>query len=189
MSTEAETQIVHEPNHDEAAINELLFVNRQKPRIRALVLALAKGVQLLEDLTFDLIVSKRLGIVSGRVLDQFGKLVGEQRQGLSDADYRRFIRARIRANLSEGTRDEIIEIWETITKANASRYFDCLPAAYALVAFRDTFMDDGLARRVVRFMESIEPAGVGADYIEALEPVFTYDDGPGYDEGQYARLL
>jgi hypothetical protein len=190
VSQDSTTTILHVGDHKERAVAELLFVNRMRPRIVALVRALAGGVQLLEDPMFDFITGWNVDLVSGDALDVFGTIVGEQRQGLDDATYRRFIRARVKANVSEGTRDELIEIWQLIMAADVVRYFDALPAGFSLYALRTTFLDDTTRGRAKAFMQDVKPAGVAMELIEGLSTnAFTYDDGPGYDVGQYARYL
>lgn len=183
------TTIVHVGDHADRAVADLLFVHRQRTRIVALVRALAAGVQLLEDPAYDFITGWNVNLVSGDALDVFGVIVGEQRQGLDDATYRRFIQARIKANVSDGTRDELIEIWQLIMDADVVRYFDAFPAGFALLAYRSTFLDETVRVRARAFMQDVKPAGVAMDLIEALTIAFTYDDGPGYDVGPYARYL
>lgn len=187
--SDAVTKLLHVGDHEDRAQSELLFVNRYRPRIVALVRSLASGVQLLEDPVFDFITGWRVDLVSGRALDVFGVIVGEPRAGLDDATYRRFIQARILANISKGTRDDLLEIWQLVMGADSVRYFDAWPAGFMLAAWRSEFLDDVTRLRARLFMADIKPAGVAMNLIEGLTTAFTYDIGPGYDIGPYSRYL
>jgi hypothetical protein len=189
VSQESTTTLLHIGDHADRAVRELLFVNRSKPRIVALVRALAEGVQLLEDPVFDFVTGWNVNLVSGDALDVFGAIVGEQRQGLEDDVYRRFIQARIKANVSRGTRDDLIDIWRILMDADTVWYLDAFPAGFTLVAIRSEFLDDTTKGRARLFMQDVKPAGVSMDLIEGLLNAFTYDDGPGYNIGPYARYL
>ena len=189
MSVTATTTLVHVPDHGDRAVDALLSVNKCKPRISALARAQGNGAQLLEDPVFGFVVGWSVDTVSGSALDVFGRIVGEQRQGLGDSAYRRFIQARIKANVSDGSRNELTEIYALLMDANDVRYFDLPPAAFAIQAQRADWLDDVTAARVVAFMRDVKPAGVGMSLVESINQAFTYEDGPGYDSGLYSRYL
>jgi hypothetical protein len=67
-------------------------------------------VQELEVAIFDLLTERALGTAADVQLDVIGKLVGQERLGLADEDYRTLIRVRIRVNRSDGHADQLIEI-------------------------------------------------------------------------------
>lgn len=187
--TNATTTIIHVGDHADRAEYRLLSVHKTKPRIVALARALGKGAQTLEDPSFGFIVGWSVNLVSGKALEVFGAIVGEQRQGLTDEAYRRFIQARVKANVFRGTRDEVIDIYRLLMAADDVRYFDLPPAAFAIQAGRISWLDDTTAGRVSAFMQGVKPAGVDIVLIESLSGAFTYTDGPGYDEGLYSRYL
>jgi hypothetical protein len=58
----------------------------------------------------ELLVGRTVGTAVGAQLDNLGKLVGQPREGLIDDDYRRFIRARIFTNKSNGTHEVLIRV-------------------------------------------------------------------------------
>lgn len=187
--SEAETKFLYVSDHENRAVRELLSVHQTKPRLVALARAMGAGVQLLEDALFGFVVGWSIEYVNGDALDVFGKIVGEQRQGLDDNTYRRFIQARVKANVSEGTRDELIDIYALIMDAEVTHYHDAFPAGFALVALRGAFLEEVVRGRARLFMFDVKPAGVAMELIEGLLDAFTYDDGPGYDVGVYSRVL
>lgn len=186
--------IVYRPDYQARAVAALVSAYRDKPRIRALVEAVASGAQDLEDRAFGLLTSTVLEVASGDLLDKWGALVGEARGALvNDDDYRVFIRARIRANSSTGTTDEFITIWQMITAPYVEvRHVDYYPAAFYLRVVRAEFMSDRRAARVGQMMRSIKPMGVAMDLVEASVGYLGFESDPDaypLDRGLLARNL
>ena len=75
---------------------------RQLPRFQELLLIFCEQVQEIEDVLWSIALDS-VDTAIGAQLDGFGSIVGAERQGLSDDDYRALIRATIKANDSEGT--------------------------------------------------------------------------------------
>jgi len=171
------------------AASLLLSQYRESPRVQALVRACAGAVQEIEDIGFDLLVSTTLSAAGGWVLDQWGAVVGERRRGLDDEDYRRFIEARILANLSDDSTDRMIQIFEIVAGPGEVRHFDLFPASYALTIKRDSPLTDGIRSRIRDLMEQIKPAGIGLTLTEATSEAYQYGTGPGLDQGEFARIL
>lgn len=192
MSQTATTQIVYLPDVRARAVERLLAQFRDKPRIVALVSALAAGGQLSEDLSFSLIFSRRIEASSGAQLDQWGALVGEPRGGLDDDDYRRFIRARLLANRTSSTTDDIIRIAQLTTEPSEVRHYTMYPAGYTLYVLRRIAMTEVMRRRVRRMLDSVKPAGVQYHAIEAVDGYFGFAEDPvalGYNRGRFSRVI
>lgn len=183
--------IEHNPNHVSDALDDLLSVYQGKPRIEALIKSLAgsSGVQELEDDFRDLRAYHEVDKASGEQLDQWGRVVNEPRGGLSDSVFRRFVKARIRANYSQGQRNELIAIFAQVTAADGVRYTDYLPAAFGLTAIRSTAMSQTVRTRVRQLMEDIQPGGVTMELAEsATSFTFQFDKtGQGFDNGKFGR--
>lgn len=188
-----ELPLIHVADHAEQAIARLPSRFRGRLRIEALVGALATGTQEVEDLAYALVADRLLDTASGDALDQYGRLVGEARNGLGDGDYRRFIQARMLANRSTGTVDELIAIWRLATGAEAVRYEELAPLHLILEAERREPMSADVVRRVVRLMQDAKPAGRTLSLVEVIAGVwFGWDGDPdstGYDDGEYSRTL
>jgi hypothetical protein len=184
--------VVYTPNHRAVAVSRLLAQYQDKPRIVSAIRALAAGAQALEDDLFGLLVSTTFTAATNNDLDQWGALVGEVRGGLNDADYRRMIGARILANRSHGTRDELIRILQITTEPSIVTYTDIYPACFQLIIRRETYMSDTHALRVGRLMRAIKPGGVGMLLFEAADGYFGYDPDPEaspLDVGLFSRLI
>lgn len=192
LYTQATTSLVYRPDWKARAVELLLAQHRNKPRIVALVQALAEGGQAVEDDFFSLAFSRVLSLATGAQLEQWGDLVGERRGGLSDPDYRRFIEARLLMNRTHGDTDTVIQIFGLITAPSVVKHHNHYPATAVLQAFRDDWLSEPVRRRVRRAMESIRPGGVAFQLIEILPGYFGWKDDPtslGYDTGRFSRVI
>lgn len=177
-------------DHVQRALQNLTSEFSQAEKVRALVSIFTQEVQELEDVFYALIVERLLSASFGAQLDAWGKIVGESRLGLSDNDYRNFIRARIIANLSEGTIENIVEVASIVADASSVRYYPNHPAAFTLVIIRDSLLSDALRSRIAALIGLIRPAGVGVDLLITGTPTpFRMDSGPGFDVGQLIGSL
>lgn len=179
----------YKPDYEETAISRL-NPRRNGPKWQALMRAAAWGGQLIEDLTWDFAVSAMLENANGILLTHAASKVGERRGDLNDVELKRFIAARIQINLCNGSPNEMIKILRTLTNPIQIRYYEG-SAGFAIVVWRDAFMREAYRLRVREAMELCRPAGFKMHLIEALAPdaAFTYQDGPGYDVGQYSRII
>jgi hypothetical protein len=158
----------------------------------ALIRAMAKGAQVLEDNIFALVVDRGIEVAVGVNLDQWGSLVGEARDGLEDIDYRRFIRARILVNRSKGTTDEMIVLYRLLMGTEDVRHTNLQPATFKLEAVRQTLLDDAIAARVLRMMTEAAPSGRQMLLVEAVTGYFgfrTNSAARGYNVGLFGRSL
>lgn len=184
-----------QPDHvGEALEEELLVQFRNKTNWTGFLTGLLDPVQDLEDDVLLLRTERLLSTAVGEQLAQYGRLVGEDQGALTEAEWRRFIAARILSNLCEGTPDELITILRIIAApltAGTDVIYQLLPpACYELTVLRDAPMGAALAVRVAEQMLALTPAGVGSQVVEAdgASP-FRFDSGPGFDVGKLARIL
>jgi hypothetical protein len=78
--------------------------------IKRLLRCWISGVQSVEDALTQLALMRRIDTATGAQLDVLGRIVGQRRGGREDATFRRYIRARIRANKSRGTIGDVIKV-------------------------------------------------------------------------------
>lgn len=155
-------------SYGDEAVDRLIGIYQRKERWQGLMRGLAAGLQRVEDDAYDVLFSTILELAGGDALDQWGRMVGEPREGLTDGEYRPFIEARILANLSDGTPGDLIQIYGIITEANRVLHWDHYPAGFRLTAFRDDPMGEMRVDRVVRMMRDIKPGGIQMVLCEAL---------------------
>lgn len=70
-----------------------------------------------DDIQFHEATLWNIDASEGVLLDRIGDLIGQARQDSDDAEYRIFLKARVKANVSQGTREDYIgicnELWPT----------------------------------------------------------------------------
>lgn len=185
------SEFVYNPNISGRSTALLPSVFRTSERIHALVESAGDASQSVEDAGFDVLVGDSPKDGWGSVLDRWGRVVGQGRRGLTDLEYRVFLEARQMANIAGSDVDDIVEVWKHITDPGEQRYFKLPPAGYSLLVWRDQSMRPAYRERVVDLMDAIRPAGVELTMIEADQKTaaYRYDEGPGLDEGAFARTL
>ena len=188
-----ELPITHIVDHADRAVLDLPSRDRRGPRKVALVRGIAAGVQLVEDLHHDLLLSSRLDSATGWLLDVWGGIVGEKRGALTrDTDYRRFVLARAQVNTCKGNADGLLAIWILLMEPRSTYYRIAPPAGFVLYAVRSTLLDADMSRRVRRTMRDAKPAGVGMALVQSPPGYFGFDgddDALGFDDGQLSEEL
>lgn len=189
MTYDERLEIQHIADYADRAVENLPSMHHNKPRIVALVRALAGPVQVLEDIVFDILTSWRIEALPGYSLDIIGKILCWPRAGLEHEDYRRVLLAVTYAYRCNSSPDEIIEVFKIVTNAESVAYFGTFPAAYNLVAYTDQPLSDIVRQHVRSLMGVVKPGGVGMQIVEASLTPFTYNSGPGYNVGPYSRVI
>lgn len=133
--------------HEEQALDRLLFQFHEKDNITALIKGWIKGVQSTEDDLFELMDNRALSNAVGTQLDNIGKIVGAKRGGRSDAAYRDSIKLQILINTSNGTPSEILEILSLLTEASVVKSFPHYPLGGNLYTDGST-VPAGLAKTI-----------------------------------------
>lgn len=156
------------PDHVQQGLDALPMQLRGKPKLEVVLRALLRQVQELEDATLALLSSRDLNTASGAVLDQLGRLVGENRVGrLSDAEYRLAIQLRIQRNNSRGEPDRLIRVLRQLSNATGVLYEEPAPGLV-----RMTFDGNALPADMRASMEAIAPVGVRLELVCA--PTFPF---------------
>jgi len=170
----------------------LLVTKLKKPRIESLLRMYGQELQELEDSAYAMIVERYLDVAVGAQLDQYGVLVGEDRDGLTDDEYRSFIEARILSNLSRGEINRMTQILSIIGRAvGAVRYFPLYPAGMWFDFETEATLSDTALTKIVEQMTEVAPAGVEVQAIvQGPTGMFRFDtEGLGLDQGKFGRTL
>lgn len=155
--------------HVEQALRELFFQFRDKPVWRAIVTAIAAGVQDIEDEALNVSQSLMLSEATGGQLDLLGRIVGSPRGGLGDGRYAKIIEARIQANRSDGNAEALYEVFDTATSSQNSVavYNEKYDALVSLTLRTDEPLSTLEKRRVRRLAELAKVGGVELRLIAA----------------------
>lgn len=106
-------------DHDAQAQARTAEQYRNKVAFAAVIEAHDIQFQEIENMLWDLYTLRTVDTAEGTQLDTLGKIVGELRGGVSDQLYRLRVRARIRANLSNGTIENIYVVIRALIGAAA----------------------------------------------------------------------
>jgi hypothetical protein len=87
---------------------------KYKPNFVAWAEMIARQVQDLEDATQALRTIISIDDSVGPQLDNLGRIIGQVRTGIDDATYRLYLRARIAANKSNGTAENIYRVFRAL---------------------------------------------------------------------------
>lgn len=102
------------------------------------------------------------GVGRGVQLDRIGKLVNQARGGASDAEYRPILRARIRANKSNGTPDDVINVFLAMFAGEGSPEFTPGWVAQFTLRLVGVIMDPLVVTAAVGLLTSSTQAGTRA---------------------------
>lgn len=168
-------------DHSDRAKTLLLSQYREKPNFNNVVEIFASHIQDLETVYFDLLLNRALDTAAGVQLDGLGDILGEEREGRSDTDYRAALSIRIKINISSGEPETLMEIFAALTDATQVSYSEFYPAGAQLTSNGSSIPPNLLAG-----MYSISPAAVSLILILSSSTTpFVFDldpDGAGFGD-------
>lgn len=186
--------ITHILDHAVRALALLPSEFDQAVQLRALITAFAEVAQVIEDDAWACIEDRMLDTAEGAQLDQYGRVLGQPRDGLSDDDFRALLGIRILANRSNGQADIILRVVAGLLDperlTNGVEYTRHGTAEYRVSWEADDATSADRLALIVKILDEITPAGVAYTAVEGRSPAFRFDTaGQGLDEGQLCRLL
>jgi len=162
-----------------------------RERIRKLCELIADQVQLMDNVTWQVLTNSILATATGDILDEYGKIFDHARGALTDAQYRRALSTVIAAHQSDGLAKEVIYLASTLIGVPV-RYQQYQPAAYRLTYTIATAIASDWETRVLAILEIARPAGVSYQLVEGDSTgagTFTFNIGPGFNQGKLARRV
>jgi len=174
-------KIVKITTHVADAKKRLLFQYQGKVKVEALLSAyFGEQIQDIENALWTLFGRLDIDTAEGVQLNGIGSIVGEDRQGKSDAEYRPYIRARIGINTSESDIEKILSVWSLLTAGAGVQLIELFPAAMCLY-LTEALSSDALAQTTLDLLQLVAGAGIKVDYIEVYDPDEAFgfaDSGP-----------
>ena len=153
-------------DHVDIALGRLFSQFDDAVNLRDVIRIFAERIQIEESLAYDVLVDRLLANAFGAQLDQYGTIVSEPRDGLTDDEYRRAINAKILAGkrLSR-TRNNLIEIINLITSAESVRIVESFPAGIGVSIITNPELGDDAKLRVVRLIRAAKGEGIQLEYV------------------------
>lgn len=182
--------VVKISSHAAEALSNVLSQLQGKPNFEDLLTVMVDPCQDVEDTLYDLVTERQLDTAEGVNLDQYGKVVGAARRGLSDENYRRYIRVRIQANRSNGQADVILDVVSFLVGGQVVDFIPAYPAAYVL-QYETLGTDPDLVALMSEILEQTTAAGVAYTVVEGLTDEAKRFDvaGRGFDDGKFGDII
>jgi hypothetical protein len=159
--------IVHVPNHEAKAQDLLLWQDRGRPRLEALVASFGTGAQMAEALSWAVIVgTSTLQAAEGVNLDRWGALVGEQRGGLDNEQYRTFIELRQLVNTTFPNEDRLWTVVSTAVDPSPARVWPLYPGGLKVIVASTDWLSDVIVAHIQGLIRDFRPAGTIVPIIE-----------------------
>ena len=159
---------------------------RGRANIEALLDALVTQCQDIEDTGFEIITETAIATAVGVQLDGLGDIVGIERGGSADAEFRVRIEAQVLVNKSSGTIPQLLEILEVLgaSSITLSEYY---PAKMEIQV--DSILAGGVI--AANAVDEARAGGVGLGFAWHISTnPFIFDTaGQGFDQGELAEHL
>lgn len=142
----------------EKGLGRVISSLQEKENFNKLLEIFLIETQQLEDENISLAEQKNLAIATGVWLDYIGGIVGEDRRGRTDVNYRSALSTRIGINTSDGTSDNVIALAKAHTNSTSSKIIDYHPAGF----FSVVNGTEGLGTSLHALIEGTKPTAVSA---------------------------
>lgn len=176
-------------NHAEEMLARLPRQFKDKENVQEFVRALCEPIQLFWNTASDVLSHLSLESAFGAILRSLASRVGQSTAGLTDeVKLKRFIRARIAANRSSGTTDQLLAIAKLIIDSpDTDVSVDTRAIATAVVTLSLATTDPDVVAILLRFLRIAKKLAVRLKVVYYREtPLFTFNTGPGFNVGHLA---
>lgn len=195
------SDLVKNTSHIQDAKERLKFQFKDKDNINKLLEIHVDKVQELENVFWDLLKKRFLDDAEGEQLDKLGTILGSDRNGLEDQDYRFRLKFKVGQNTSEGTTENIIDLFKILTQSAQVLVDEYFPAS--VVVSNGQPIPDDVKNLVETLLQKVVGAGIKFYYIATFpeDEAFAYLGKPnegafGYGDitdptvgGKYAGII
>lgn len=136
--------------------NRIFALFKDGPNARNLIFGFSNELQEIEDSLRDYADGSTISTAKGKLLDNIGERVGEERYGRADEEYRDAILFRIFLNLGSGEAERVIQAAEFFSGGSVL-YQEIYPAAFQ-IAVQQPIPNEAL---LLKSILQVKPAGVG----------------------------
>lgn len=188
------SNLVYIPDHEAKAQDRLAAQFKEKPLIQGFLGAFIAQHQGMEDALKQMLEERTIDTAVGKQLDGIGIIVGEDRQGRADDIYRIALKARIGRNTSEGTPDDVLNVFNLLSGSTQTMLIE-LTAVITLTANVDFSANAALIKG---FTQRVLAAGVRLDWIASQNPASPGDPpfaflgvpgGAGFNQGTFVKAF
>jgi hypothetical protein len=174
-------------DHAAQAVARFVAQFKSKPDLASVISIFSDKIQELEEVFFQLLNERALDVAVGQQLDNIGKIVGLDRNGLDDAKYRSRLAGHIKFLISSGTPENVLAVvFNASFEESALQYIDEFLAGFTIKAL-DTITVGGPS--LAALLNNARPAGVRSIFewfVSPFEDIYRFDTGPGFETGYFA---
>ena len=156
------------PDHEDQAVERLIEQYKNKPLIIGFIRAMAGQFQEMEQVNIDMFLNRFVDNAVGQQLDEFGTIVGLERQGFDDDFYKILLKFKIGQNVSSGEPERIISTMTLIAQAGIVHYQNLGNGNIGLGV--DVELDPALVDFIFDNMQRVVMAGVRINFISTFCP-------------------
>lgn len=149
--------------HSVDALNRLLYEFKDLPKIASLNTMNSAQIQELENAAFDFLTKIPLDTATGIILDRWGIVLDELRNGLSDDEYRVILKLKISKNLCTGTAEDLIKFFNFMLGISTVQLSELFPGVIYFTAVNVVLVGDPTT--VKAQLQQLCPAGVNIGWI------------------------
>ena len=181
-------------NHKEGALLRLLEQYKDAENIKGIIEIYSDQIQELENLLFPMF-EERLNIQKaiGQQLDEIGEIVVQKRGSATDERYRLLLLVKIGINTSQGTPENVIQIFKLMTESD---YVHLINLGLAEIELEGTtgFIDQDEVNFIFNSAHQLVAAGVRVNDIRCVHPTDAFgfagsDNNPpylGFTSGEFS---
>lgn len=142
--------------HRDDALSRFTSQYQHADRLKGLAGVYADRVQSLEDAAYSLLTERWIDTAEGQQLDGLGDIVGEDRRGREDAEYRDALITRIFLNSASGEPESVIRAINFLWGTGNVEFEEIYPAKVQISLF-----ETPATLRQLQGIRGVTPAGVG----------------------------
>lgn len=163
-------------NHVDHAKSRIIARWKNDPVTNTYAEAMGEQNQELENVLYDFYSFLSIDSMIGQQLNVIGNIVKQPRNGLSDTQYRVYIKAKIGQNVGSGTLSDIRTVWQLILPANNIQIIEEFPCSISIQTDATLTKEEW---KVIKSFETILCAGVRLNSIVAYDGIpFAYQETP-----------
>ncbi len=154
-------------NYEVLAVRRLLHQYRKTVNLPKLINDLfSKEIPRQENVSVDMLTRLDIDASSDAQLDSIGELVGQERLGFSDPDYRILLKGKQAVNNSEGSINEMIDAWALLTNSPVVILVENYP--HSMMLFATNEVDAGKIDLVFGLIQLAAAGGVKVSHFGVI---------------------
>lgn len=151
-------------DHEAQAEANLIQQYKDAENVKELLrLVCSSRTQDLEDAIHSLFEGRWIDLATGAVLDKFGELIGQAREGFDDDFYKILLYVKMGENISQGETERVIDVYKIITRATLVQLREIYPAGMELTS--NGSINPITAEFIYDKIQKVRAAGVRIDRI------------------------